>query len=590
MSDQPRRPIRVANFSGMTGDRFSALEEAVNGEPVDAVIGDYMAEITMSLIAARRGEKSSGHYAKVFLRQIAPLLPAIAEKGIKVVTNAGMFNPAGLAEALRGEIKAAGVALTVAHVEGDDVTSRVEDLTTSGQLQHMDTGREFTLNNDDVAMATAYLGGWGIAAALGAGADIVITGRVADASLVLGPAAWWHQWQQDDWDAVAGAVAAAHVIECGPQSVGGNFPGFASIPNNTRLGFPIAEVAADGSSVITKRVADEGTVTVDTVTAQLMYEIQGPAYLNPDVVLRVDSIELTQIAPDRVRISGVQGMRAPETTKVGLHLPGGYHGAMWVFPTGLDIEDKLDMLRRQAADAATGLDLDHYIVTPCGRPVDDPQDQYQATVATRIAAASSKQGEVASFLSRIPTYTLGGIPGFYFDLHTGTNEERTVDFWPGLMRQEDVEHAAVLEDGRRIRVAPPKGEPFAGQPNPGAVATPTDATGPTRKVPLGDVAYARTGDKSGNANLGVWTPKEHAGAYPWLAEFLTEERLTNLLGLEDHIRVERYPLPNINGLLFVLRDYFGSSGSANIALDQIGKSLGEFLRAKHVEVPVAYLD
>lgn len=586
---QSRRPLRVANFSGMMGDRFSALQEAVEGEPVDVVVGDYMAEITMSMVAARGADKAAGHYARSFLRQVTPLLGVLADRRIKVVTNAGMFNPSGLADALRAEIKAAGVDMTVAHVEGDDVYDRLDDLARAGQLHHLDTGAAFTLDREHVAAATAYLGGWGIAAALGAGADIVVTGRVADASLVLGPAAWWHGWANDDWDAVAGAVAAAHVIECGPQAVGGNFSGFAAIPDNTVLAFPIAEVAADGSSVITKRAGEAGAVTVDTVTAQLMYEIQGPAYLNPDVVLHVDTVRLEQIGPDRVAISGVRGTAAPETTKVGIHLPGGYHGSIWLFPTGLDIDAKLDVLRRQVDDAARGLELDHILFTPCGRPADDPADQYEATVATRIAATSRTRGEVAAFLARIPSYTLGGIPGFYFDLHHGTGETRTVDYWPALLRQEDVVHEVVLPDGGRLRVPPPPTRAFPGQPEPQVLSAPDAGTGETRRVPLGTVAFARAGDKSGNANLGVWTPQEHADAYPWLADYLSVERLRALLGVEPQVVVERYPLPNLRGLMFVLRDYFGTSGSANLALDQIGKSLGEFLRARHVDVPTAYL-
>ena len=592
------RPIRIANFSGTLGDRFTALEEAVTGEPVDVVIGDYMAEITMSAVASRwqgHGQGTREFFAGSFLRQVRPLLPAIAGRKVKVVTNAGVFNPGGLAAALRAEIAKRGLALAVAHVAGDDITDRVAELARGGQLARLDTGEPFPGSPGEIAVASAYLGGWGIAAALESGADIVITGRVADASLVLGPAAWWHGWGHDDWDRIAGAVIAAHIIECGPQATGGNFSGFTAVPGNTVLGFPIAEVAGDGSSVITKRAADGGTVTVDTVTAQLMYEISGPRYLNPDVVAHVDTLRLTQDGPDRVLITGAQGDPPPETTKAGLHLPLGYRGATWVFPTGLDIDAKIALLRAQADEAAQGLDLDEVRVTACGRPAQDPADQYEATVAVQVAASSRHPGQVRELLSRFSSHALGSIPGFYIDLASPPSPEvRRVDYWPGLVRQDDLAHEVVLADGQRIPVPPPKTAPFSGQPvvpaSDGRVSGgPLAASQETRRVPLGTVAYARTGDKGGDASLGVWTPAPHARAYPWLVSYLTAERLRDLLNLTDAVAVERFEMPNLHGISFVLRGFFGTSGSANLALDQVGKSLGEFLRARHVDIPVALL-
>jgi hypothetical protein len=559
---------------------------------VDVVIGDYMAEITMSAVAARPpggGRGPREFYAGSFRKQVRPLLATIAEKKIKVVTNAGVFNPSGLAAALRADIADRGLDLVVAYVTGDDITDRVADLARGGQLAHLDTGAPLPAEHGEIAAATAYLGGWGIAAALGAGADIVVTGRVADASLVAGPAAWWHGWARDDWDRIAGAVIAAHIIECGPQAAGGNFSGFTTIPDNTMLAFPIAEVADDGSSVITKRAADGGAITVDTVTAQLVYEIQGPRYLNPDVVLHVDNVRLTQEGPDRVKVAGASGGPPPETTKAGVHRPCGYRGATWVFPTGLDIDAKIGLLRAQAAAAAEGLELDEFRVTPCGRPADDPADQYEATVAVRVAASSPVRGQVREFLSRFNSQVLGSIPGFYVDITTPPSaEERRVDYWPGLVRQEDLAHEVVLADGQRIAVPAPKTEPFSGQPAAPPSGTVPDEGRDTRRVPLGEVAYARTGDKGGNASLGVWTPADRADAYPWLAGYLTAGRLRELLGLSSDVAIERYEMPLLHGVSFVLRGYFGTSGSANLDLDQVGKSLGEFLRARHVDAPVAF--
>jgi Acyclic terpene utilisation family protein AtuA len=588
--------IRIASFSGTWGDRFTALDEAVNGEPVDVVIGDYMAEVTMSMVAAASaplgpGRERGGFFAGSFLRQVRPLLAAIAEQKIKVVVNAGVFNPGGLAAAVRSSIADRGLPLTVAHIEGDDLIDRVDELARAAQLSHLDTGAPFTADRGHVAAANAYLGGWGIARALAEGADIVIAGRVADASLVLGPAAWWHGWARDDWDRIAGAVVAAHIIECGPQAAGGNFSGFTTVPDNVLVAYPIAEVDDDGSSVITKRGADGGTVSVDTVTAQLLYEIQGPRYLNPDVVLHMDSVRLAQQGQDRVRVSGVLGSAPPSTTKVGIHQLTGYRAGSWTFATGLDIDAKVELLRAQAAEAARGLELDEVRFTPCGRPSDDPADQYEATVAVRVAAGSPIPGQVQAFLAKFASYGLGSIPGFYLDqVNAPGPENRRVDYWPGLVRQEDLSHEVVLADGRRIPVPPPKTEPFGGQP----VTEPSERSAAlateTRRVPLGDVVYARSGDKGGNASLGVWAPDHRAACYPWLSGFLTEGRLRELLGLADDVSIERYELPNLRGISFVLRGFFGSSGSANLNLDQIGKSICEFLRARHVDVPVTLLE
>ncbi len=365
-----RRPVRIASFSGAMGDRFSAFAEAVNGEPVDVVIGDSMAEITMSMVTAGfRAQPEAQHrfYSQYFLRQLRPQLSVLTERGIKVVTNAGIYNPAGLADAIRDDIAERGLDLTVAHVTGDDLRARAAELLADGQLSHLDTGAALTRDPAELLAVHAYLGGWGIKSALDAGADIVVTGRVADASLVTGAAAWWHNWTRDELDKIAGATAAGHVIECGPQASGGNFTGFTEIPANLLPGFPIAEVADDGTFVITKRAEDGGAVTVDTVIAQLMYEIQGTRYLNPDVTWHTDTVTVAQDGPDRVRVTGATGSPPSLTTKVGINVQNGYRGAVWLYPTGLRIDEKVAVLRAQAERAAEDHKLDELRFTVCGR-------------------------------------------------------------------------------------------------------------------------------------------------------------------------------------------------------------------------------
>ncbi|HKN99822.1 MAG TPA: acyclic terpene utilization AtuA family protein, partial [Pseudonocardiaceae bacterium] len=452
-----RRPVRIANFSGAMGDRFSAFEEAVTGEPVDVVIGDSMAEITMSMVVAgfrAHPEAQDRFYSEYFLRQLRPQLAVLAERGIKVVTNAGIYHPAGLAEAIRAEIAERGLDLTVAHVAGDDLRAHAAELIATGQLSHVDTGEPLTRDPAELLAVHAYLGGWGIKAALDEGADIVVTGRVADASLVTGPAAWWHGWARDELDKIAGATAAAHVIECGPQATGGNFAAFTEIADNLLPGFPIAEVAGDGTFVVTKRATDGGAVTVDTVIAQLLYEIQGPRYLNPDVTWHTDAITVVQDGPDRVRVTGAKGSPPPPTTKVGINVQNGYRGAVWLYPTGLRIDEKLAVLRAQAQRAAEDHKLDELRFTVCGRQVDDPADQWQATVPVQVAVAAPDAATVSGFLAQFTSYGLGSVPGWYIDMTQmySMHAQPRIDYWPGLVRQADVPHTVHLPEGRVLEI------------------------------------------------------------------------------------------------------------------------------------------
>ncbi|MET0712240.1 MAG: acyclic terpene utilization AtuA family protein [Jiangellaceae bacterium] len=396
-------------------------------------------------------------------------------------------------------------------------------------------------------------------------------------------AAWWHGWSRDDWDRLAGAVAAGHIIECGPQAMGGNFSGFTELPPAIRLGFPIAEIASDGSAVITKRADEAGAVTVDTVTAQLLYEIQGTRYLNPDVVLHVDSLRLTQEGPDRVAVTGAIGSPAPDTTKVGCFYPNGHRCVLWAFATGLDVDAKVDWLETQLRSVVETLELDDFRYTPCGQPVADPATLGEATIAIRIAAAAQDPRQLGRLLAGYSSFGLGGIPGFHGEIGGATTSQR-VEYWPGVIRQAEIRQRAVLDDGRVIDIELPPTEAFQGQPaaDAGAARRPI-ADEESCRVPLGLLAHARSGDKGGNSNLGVWARRPDARE--WLKAFLTADEVHRLLACPEDVTVERFVLDEIGGVLFVLRNYFGASGTGNIGLDQIGKSVGEFLRAKVVDVP-----
>ena len=327
----------------------------VEGGPIDVLTGDYLAELTMLILWKAKQKDPSSGYAVTFMRQMEEVLGTCLDRGIRIVTNAGGLNPAGLAAKVSDLAKTLGLEPKIGYVEGDDLVDRIDDLIAARHhFYNMDTGASLAESGIRPVTANAYLEAWGIAKLLAAGTDVVICPRVADASLVVGPAAWWHNWEPTDFDKVAGAVVAGHVIECGPQATGGNYSWAEEVTDRRYPGFPIAEVDSTGSSVITKHPDTGGLVSVGTVTAQLLYEIGGPAYLNPDVVAHFDTAKLELIGPDRVRISRTRGTPPPATLKVALIYSGGYRNSMTLVLTGLDIEEKAAWAERELFDILGG--------------------------------------------------------------------------------------------------------------------------------------------------------------------------------------------------------------------------------------------
>lgn len=583
-----RRPVRIANFSGYLGDRASALDEVMAGDPVDVLMGDYLAEVTVAALAARHRQHADLGFAEPFLTQVRPHLAQIVRRGVKVVTNAGGFHPAGLAAALRAAGAEDGVPLAVAHVDGDDLLPRLAELQAGGaELQNLDSGAPLASWGVAPIAASAYLGGWGIAAALAAGADVVVCGRVTDASLTAGPAAWWHGWAPDDWDALAGAVAAGHVVECGPHATGGNFSGFTSIPGVEHPGYPIAEVAADGSSVITKHTGAGGAVTVDTVTAQLLYEIQGPRYANPDVTVHLDTVRLSLVGPDRVQLSGVRGSPPPPTTKVAVFAPIGWQTVQMVFVTAPDVEPKVELLRRQLL-AAADPGIEQLDVTRLGQVPVDPANQWEATVPVRVMATARSREALAGFAGLLHSLYLSSFPGFFHDGGSMriTAPHPRVDYWPALLDTALVEHRVTLPDGavRDVRQPPVGGavvQPVHPEPAPLA------PTGDEVRRPLGDLVHARSGDKGGNSNLGLWVGDD--AAWPWLQAAMSTDALRRLLPELKELDVVRHELAHLRAVHFVLRGLLGTGGSSNLRVDQVGKAVGEYVRARHVPIPAALL-
>jgi hypothetical protein len=577
-------PVRIANCSGFYGDRLSAAEEMVTGGPIDVLTGDWLAELTMLILAKIRQRDAAAGYARTFVTQMEQVMGTCLERGIRVVSNAGGLAPRACADAVRAVAERLRVDPVIAVVQGDDLVPRLDELRAAGvDFPHLDTGE--ALGDRQILTANAYLGGWGIANALGRGADIVITGRVTDAALTIGPAAWWHGWATDDWDAVAGAVVAGHIIECGPQATGGNYSFFTEIPDLTRPGFPIAEVAADGSSVITKHPGHGGAVTVGTVTAQLLYEIGEAAYANPDVTARFDSIRLHQEAPDRVRVEGVRGEPPPPTTKVAINYQGGWKTTVTLLLAGLDIEAKATLARTGLLDALPGGpaawgDLEFDLIRS---DHDNPESNGAAMAQLRVTARGDERRVGRAFTGAVTALALSNYPGLCTG---GTASGPYGVYWPSLVPStllcQDVD---VAGDHRVVDVVVPAAG--AAPLDLPAAPLPPAPGGPTRRAPLGLVAGARSGDKGGNANLGVWARTD--AAYGWLVAELTAERVQQLLADTAGLDVRRVLLPNLLAVNFVITGLLGEGVASSARVDPQAKSLGEYLRARYVEIPEALL-
>jgi acyclic terpene utilization AtuA family protein len=412
--------IRIGNASGFYGDRLGAVREMLEGGELDVLTGDYLAELTMLILGRDRMRDATLGYAKTFLRQMEDCLGLAVERGVTIVANAGGLNPRGLADA----IEKLGLGAKIGVVTGDDLRADFPESLT----------------------ANAYLGAWGIAECVRSGADVVVTGRVTDASLVVGPAAAHFGWARDDWDVLAGATVAGHVLECGTQATGGNYSFFTSIDVD-RPGFPIAEVEADGSSVITKHDGTGGAVTVDTVTAQLLYEIGDPAYLGPDVISHFDSISLEPHARG-VRISGVRGSPPPDTLKVCLNSLGGFRNSTTFVLSGLEVEAKADLVRRQV-EAALGPDGLTWTLARTDQVDADTEETASALFHVTIKTSDPKRAK--AFSRAAIELALGSYPGFHVTAPPSDGTPFGV-YRAAYVPRDRVEHQAILPDGKVITV------------------------------------------------------------------------------------------------------------------------------------------
>ncbi len=505
--------------------------------------------------------------------------------------------------------------LNVAYISGDDVLPFVDKyLDPTYELKHLngdnanvelakDTDSFLKDADRQIVSANAYLGSRGIQAALKAGADMVICGRVADASPVIGLAAWWHGWNETDFDALAGALVAGHLIECSSYVTGCNFCDFDRYPIEKLIdvGLPIAEIAQDGSCVITKHESLNGIVNVDTVKCQLLYELQGNIYLNSDVKADVTGIKIIQEGPNRVHVMGAIGHPPPATTKLAIFYIGGYQCELTVNATGRNTHTKFAFMKRQIQHAlkeANTLDqfdiLDFQVYA---KAEDDPASQQRGTSYMRIFAQAKTQAVLSSLAEANSRYRMQPYSGKHF-----TNDMRTLipkqylGYYPAVLAQSELKETAILLNkigeieqeinAGHVSVTEPL-EPRANY----ETTNPIDLSkfGPVVRVPADIVVLGRSGDKGGNVNLGLFV--HEADEYEWLRTYFTRERLQKLIG-EDWRKsyfIERIEMPLIYAVHFVVYGILGRGVSSSVILDSLGKGFADYIRSKYIDVPEEFV-
>ena len=578
--------ILIGNCSGFYGDRLSAAKDMVEGGPIDVLTGDYLAELTMTILYNQRMQRGEDHgYVGTFLQQFKDVSLACQERGIKIVTNAGGLNPVSMAAKVEEIVEELGLNLKVAYIDGDDLIPRLDELNEEGELlKNMEKDIPLAGYEKKPVTANAYFGAWGIKEALDKGADVVVCPRVTDAAVVIGPAAWKYNWSRDNYDALAGALAAGHIIECGAQATGGNYSFFQEVPSFSKMGYPIAELFEDGSFTITKHPGTGGLVSVGTVTAQLLYEIGSPAYMNPDVVSHFDTLKITQEAENRVHVSGCRGSSAPKTHKVCINLAGGFRNGTEILLTGLDIEEKAKLVTDSIFENVGGKEqFDKVDIQLHRTDKENPESNEQAQASLRISVMSQNPDLVGRlFSAKIVELGLANLPGW-----TGRGGSvpsgHYIEYWPALVDSKYITEKVHFE-GETVDVVPTSQmdlEEIYYQKEPYENKLPEIKN--TKKINFGRLFGTRSGDKGGCANLGVWakTPE----SYAFLYDFLTVERLKELLPDVSQYKVERHELPNILSLNFYIHDILQDGVSSSTRLDGQAKSLGEYIRAKEIDAP-----
>ena len=578
--------IKIANCSGFYGDKLSAAKDLVDGGPIDVLTGDYLAELTMAILFGQklqRGEDKG--YVGTFLKQINQIAKSCKEKNIKIVSNAGGLNPKSMAIEIEKILKEQSIDMKVAYIDGDDLMPTISNLKKSGEeFKNIDKGKKLDESGYSPLTANAYLGAWGIKEALDKGADIVVCPRVTDAAVVIGPAAWKFNWKRDNYDALAGALAAGHIIECGCQATGGNYAFFKEVESFDNVGYPIAEIYEDGSFYVTKHPDTGGLVSTGTVTAQLLYEINSPAYVNPDVIAHFDTLKIEEVEKDKVYVSGCRGSSPPDKHKVCINLAGGFRNGMEIILTGLDIEDKAKVFTDALFNSVGGRkQFDEVSIQLHRTDKENPNSNEEAMASLLVSVKSKDQNLVGRlFSAKIIELALANIPGFFAQGGVKSSGP-VIIYWPALVDSKHIKEKVHI-DGEEIEVIPTSQlelEEIYYQKEP--IKIKKIKKEDEKEIYFGEIYGTRSGDKGGCANLGVWA--KNANSFAFLHDFLTVKKLKELLPDLNQYKIERFELANINSLNFYIHDILQDGVSSNDKKDGQAKSLGEYLRAKKVKVP-----
>ena len=578
--------IKIANCSGFYGDKLSAAKDLVDGGPIDVLTGDYLAELTMAILFGQKMQRGEDKgYVGTFLKQINQIAKSCKEKNIKIVSNAGGLNPKSMAIEIEKILKEQSIDMKVAYIDGDDLMPTISNLKKSGEeFKNIDKGKKLDESGYSPLTANAYLGAWGIKEALDKGADIVVCPRVTDAAVVIGPAAWKFNWKRDNYDALAGALAAGHIIECGCQATGGNYSFFKEVESFDNVGYPIAEIYEDGSFYVTKHPDTGGLVSTGTVTAQLLYEINSPAYVNPDVIAHFDTLKIEEVEKDKVYVSGCRGSSPPDKHKVCINLAGGFRNGMEIILTGLDIEDKAKVFTDALFNSVGGRkQFDEVSIQLHRTDKENPNSNEEAMASLLVSVKSKDQNLVGRlFSAKIIELALANIPGFFAQGGVKSSGP-VIIYWPALVNSKHIKEKVHI-DGEEIEVIPTSQlelEEIYYQKEP--IKIKKIKKEDEKEIYFGEIYGTRSGDKGGCANLGVWA--KNANSFAFLHDFLTVKKLKELLPDLNQYKIERFELANINSLNFYIHDILQDGVSSNDKKDGQAKSLGEYLRAKKVKVP-----